>query len=76
MPEDEGGPALAPTLSEWLMAREETARHLATGAARIVDEAWVQRLADLLATERSWQEQYTELVALGSADGRFPPSNR
>ncbi|MCR3749958.1 hypothetical protein [Lentzea californiensis] len=76
MPEDEGGPALAPTLSEWLKAREETARHLAAGAARTVDEAWVQRLADLLATERSWQEQYTELVALGSTDGRFPHSNR
>ncbi|MDX3658809.1 hypothetical protein PV646_15995 [Streptomyces sp. ID05-26A] len=76
MPADEGGPALAPTLSEWFKAREETARHLTTGAARTVDEAWVQRLADLLATERSWQEQYTELVALGSSDGRFPTSNR
>ena len=76
MPEDEGGPALAPTLAEWLKAREETARHLASGAKRTVDEPWVQKLADLLATERSWQDQYTELVALGSLDGRFPPSNR
>ncbi|SMC77658.1 hypothetical protein SAMN05660733_01627 [Lentzea albidocapillata] len=76
MPEDEGGPALSPTLSEWLKAREETARHLASGTARTVDEAWVQRLADLLATERSWQDQYTGLVALGSTDGRFPHSNR
>lgn len=50
-------------------------RHLA-GAAPPVDVAWVQRLADLLATERSWQDQYTELVALGSHDGRFPSSNR
>jgi hypothetical protein len=36
----------------------------------------VQRLADLLATERSWQDQYTALIALGASDGRFPPSNR
>ncbi|MFS8096932.1 hypothetical protein LFM09_07300 [Lentzea alba] len=76
MSEEQGGPALEPTLSEWLKAREETARHLATGAPRSVDEVWVQRLADLLATERSWQEQYTDLVALGSPDGRFPSSNR
>jgi hypothetical protein len=76
MPEDEGGPALTPTLAEWLKAREETARHLASGAEQTVDEEWVQRLADLLATERSWQDQYTELVALGSQDGRFPTSNR
>lgn len=76
MSEEQGGPALEPTLSEWLKAREETARHLATGTSRTVDEVWVQRLADLLATERSWQDQYTGLVALGSPDGRFPPSNR
>ncbi|WP_086661995.1 hypothetical protein [Lentzea kentuckyensis] len=76
MPEDQGGPALEPTLSEWLKAREETARHLTAGAGQTVDEEWVQRLADLLATERSWQDQYTALVALGSADGRFPSSNR
>lgn len=76
MPKDQGGPALGPTLSEWLSAREETARHLATGITTTVDEAWVQRLADLLATERSWQDQYTELVALGIPDGRFPTSNR
>ncbi|WP_439657184.1 hypothetical protein ACSHWB_32965 [Lentzea sp. HUAS TT2] len=76
MPADQGGPVLAPTLSEWLKAREETARHLAASTSRTVDEEWVQRLADLLATERSWQDQYTELVALGSSDGRFPTSNR
>jgi hypothetical protein len=76
MSEDAGGPALEPTLSEWLKAREETARHLATRSERTVGDAWVQRLSDLLATERSWQDQYTDLVALGSQDGRFPPSNR
>jgi hypothetical protein len=76
MSEEQGGPTLEPTLAEWLKAREETARHLATGAPRTVDEAWVQRLADLLATERSWQDQYTDLVALGSPDGNFPSSNR
>jgi len=76
MSEEQGGPALEPTLSEWLKAREETARHLASGVPRTVDEAWVQRLADLLATERSWQDQYTDLVALGSPDGNFPSSNR
>ena len=75
MTDEQGGPALQPTLSEWLKAREETARHLA-GATPPVDEQWVQRLADLLATERSWQDQYTELIALGSEDGRFPSSNR
>ncbi|MEU7479177.1 hypothetical protein AB0A63_24535 [Lentzea sp. NPDC042327] len=76
MPEEQGGPALEPTLSEWLKARKETAGHLATGAPRTVDDNWVQRLADLLATERSWQDQYTDLVGLGSPDGRFPSSNR
>jgi hypothetical protein len=75
MSEEQGGPVLEPTLVEWLNAREETKRHLAT-AAPPVDAVWVQRLADLLATERSWQDQYTELLALGRRDGRFPPSNR
>ncbi|KOV83308.1 hypothetical protein [Nocardia sp. NRRL S-836] len=76
MSEQQGGPTLETTLSEWLKARDETARHLATGTARTVDDTWVQRLADLLATERSWQDQYTDLVALGSPGGRFPSSNR
>ncbi|SEQ94104.1 hypothetical protein SAMN05216188_106295 [Lentzea xinjiangensis] len=76
MTDEQGGPALAPTLSEWLKAREETARHLASGATPPVDARWVQLLADLLATERSWQDQYTGLIALGSADGQFPSSNR
>lgn len=76
MTEEQGGPSLGPTLSEWLKAREETARHLAAGATPPVDAAWVQRLADLLTTERSWQDQYTELIALGSEGGRFPSSNR
>lgn len=75
MDEDEGGPALRPTLDGWLSARRDTHAHLE--AARIpVNTAWVQRLADLLTTERAWQEQYTELIALGSGDGRFPRSNR
>ncbi len=76
MTDEHGGPSLQPTLSEWLKAREETARHLATGATPPVDAQWVQMLADLLATERSWQDQYTELIALGSAGGQFPSSNR
>lgn len=75
MSKEQGGPVLAPTLTEWLKAREETRRHL-EAVAPPVGPAWVQRLADLLATERSWQDQYTELIALGSSDGRFPPSNR
>ena len=75
MTEEQGGPTLQPTLSEWLKAREETARHLAAGTPP-VNGKWVQRLADLLATERSWQDQYTDLVALGSAGGQFPSSNR
>lgn len=66
---------LGPTLSEWLRAREETRRHVES-ATPPVDTAWVQRMADLLATERSWQDQYTDLIGLGSQDGRFPPSNR
>jgi len=66
---------LGPTLDEWIKARDETERHLAT-AAPPVDEDWVQRLADLLTTERSWQDQYTDLIALGRSDGRFPTSNR
>jgi hypothetical protein len=75
MPEQAGGPVLGPTLDEWFKARDETVRHLAT-AVPPVDELWVQRLADLLATERSWQDQYTDLIALGRGDGRFPTSNR
>lgn len=67
---------LGPTLAEWRKAREETEQHLAAGATPPVDSAWVQRLADLLATERSWQDQYTGLIALGSSNGRFPSSNR
>ncbi len=75
MSEEQSGPSLDPTLSEWLKARAETDRLLAAGSAAI-DAEWVQRLADLLATERSWQDQYTGLIALGSAGGRFPHSNR
>jgi hypothetical protein len=75
MPEQAGGPVLGPTLDEWMKSREETERHLAT-AEPPVDELWVQRLSDLLATERSWQDQYTELIAIGRRDGRFPSSNR
>lgn len=63
-------------MAEWRKAREETERHLATGAEPPVDAEWVQRLADLLTTERSWQDQYTELLALGTGDGQFPSSNR
>jgi hypothetical protein len=75
MPAPSDGPVLGPTTTEWLNAREETRRHL--GTARLpVDETWVQRLADLLATERSWQDQYTELLALGRDGGKFPPSQR
>jgi len=70
-----GGPVLGPTLAEWVKAREETRRHLLAGAPP-VDEEWVQHLADLLATERSWQDQYTELIAIGRAGGSFPSSQR
>lgn len=66
---------IGPTLDEWIKARDETVRHLTT-ASPPVDELWVQRLADLLATERSWQDQYTDLIAIGRSDGRFPSSNR
>jgi hypothetical protein len=75
MSEKVGGPALDPTLSEWLKARADTERHLAT-ATPPIDAEWAQRLADLLTTERSWQDQYTDLVALGSSGGKFPSSNR
>jgi hypothetical protein len=75
MSEEQGGPAVGPTLSEWRKAREETERHLASGTTP-VDSDWVQQLSDLLATERSWQDQYTGLLALGSSDGNFPSSNR
>ncbi|GAA4424283.1 hypothetical protein GCM10023148_26490 [Actinokineospora soli] len=73
MPSDPGGPALEPTLVEWLRARDDTTRHLASPTP---EGAWTQRLADLLTTERSWQDQYTELLALDTHNGRFPPSNR
>ena len=76
MSEEQGGPAVGPTLSEWRKAREETERHLTAAATLPIDAGWVQRLADLLATERSWQDQYTELLALGSSGGQFPTSNR
>lgn len=76
MSEEQGGPAVEPTLSEWRKARTETEQHLATGGTPPVDTEWVQRLSDLLATERSWQDQYTELLALGSSGGQFPSSNR
>ncbi len=75
MPVEPDGPVLGPTLAGWLSARDETRAHLST-ARPPVDEAWVQRLADLLATERSWQDQYTDLLALGSSRGKFPPSQR
>jgi hypothetical protein len=75
MSQEQGGPVLVSTLAEWLNAREETRRHLQS-AKPPVNAAWVQGLADLLATERSWQDQYTELIALGTRDRRFPPSNR
>ena len=75
MPEDHAGPALEPTLDEWLKARDETRRHLAREQPPHSEE-WAQRLADLLTTERSWQDQYTELIAIGRSGGRFPTSNR
>ncbi|ALG09772.1 hypothetical protein [Kibdelosporangium phytohabitans] len=74
MSEESAGPVLAPTLAEWLKAREETRQHLSGPPP--FDAAWVQRLADLLTTERSWQDQYTNLIALGSRHGQFPSSNR
>ncbi|XVV07329.1 hypothetical protein ACQPW3_18885 [Actinosynnema sp. CA-248983] len=75
MSDEPGGPALDPTLSEWLKARADTERHLADRPSPI-DPEWAQRLSDLLTTERSWQDQYTDLIALGSGGGRFPSSNR
>jgi hypothetical protein len=48
------GPVLEPILAERLKAREETRRHLSSAKAP-VDLPWVQRLVDLLATERSLQ---------------------
>jgi hypothetical protein len=75
MTDEADGPVLGPTLAEWIKAREETLRHLLTGTPP-VDETWVQHLADLLATERSWQDQYTELIALGRTGGSFPSSQR
>ena len=75
MSSDAGGPAVAPTLREWLKAREETLRHI-TAAPAEPDATWTQHLADLLTTERSWQDQYTELLGTDSRDGRFPPSKR
>lgn len=72
---DADGPVLAPTLVGWLAAREETHAHVKSGTVP-VDEEWMQRLADLLATERSWQEQYTGLLGLGRTDRKFPPSQR
>ena len=75
MAEDNAGPVLGPTLDEWRKAREETQRHLDQEQPPH-GEDWVQRLADLLTTERSWQDQYTELIAVGRTGGRFPSSNR
>lgn len=34
------------------------------------------RLPNAVGYERSWQDQYTELIALGSPGGHFPSSNR
>ncbi|HEY3708971.1 MAG TPA: hypothetical protein VGL64_06310 [Amycolatopsis sp.] len=74
MPEEDAGPSLDPTLGEWLKARAETEAHLT--AAPPPGAAWAQRLADLLATEESWQAQYTELLGRDTPDHRFPRSNR
>ena len=74
MSEEEAGPSLEPTLNEWLKAREETKAHLTT--APPPGPGWAQRLADLLATEESWQTQYTELLGRDTPDHRFPRSNR
>jgi hypothetical protein len=75
MAQDPDGPVLGPTMAGWLNAREETHRHLSVSEAP-VDEEWVQRLANLLATEKAWQDQYTTLLALGQNDGEFPRSER
>jgi hypothetical protein len=74
-PEQPDEPTLGPTLAEWLKARTETEAHVAH-VAPAGESAWAQQLADLLATERSWQDQYTELIGLASWNGRFPSSNR
>jgi hypothetical protein len=75
MADDAGGPVLSSTLTGWLAARAETNQHV-KDMRPPVDEEWVGRLANLLTTERSWQDQYTELLALGRSDGKFPPSQR
>ncbi len=75
MAKDNAGPAIGPTLAEWLKARDETRSHL-DAEQPPHDEEWVQRLSDLLTTERSWQDQFTELIAVGRSGGRFPTSNR
>ncbi|WP_345029375.1 hypothetical protein [Kutzneria kofuensis] len=73
MTEEAGAPC---SVRRWPSGSRPGRRPYDTWWPAPVDERWVQHLADLLATERSWQDQYTELIALGRAGGTFPSSQR
>lgn len=70
-----GVPALGETLDEWLAARKDTEAHLADNKGAPLTKEWIRKLSDLLATERAWQDQYTELLGFGGV-GEFPESRR
>lgn len=72
MTDEHPDPVLGEFLDHWRAARAETDRHLAPERAMPARD-WAQRLADLLARERAWQEQYTRLLGFGSG-GDFPES--
>jgi hypothetical protein len=74
MVDEYGAPDLRDALDGWLAARVETDRHLKPTGEPATRE-WIQLLSDLLATERAWQDQYTEVVGFGGI-GRFPKPRR
>jgi hypothetical protein len=68
-------PALGEALSGWLDARKDTNDHIISNAGVALTREWIQHLADLLATEDAWKQQYTDLLGFGGV-GTFPESQR
>lgn len=67
-------PAIGQAKDNWLAARADTQRYLNPPTQQTVSDVWAQGLADLLAIEHGWEEEYTQLIGGGMRDGFPRPS--
>jgi hypothetical protein len=74
MTDQHSDPEIAQALENWLAARADTDQFLNPLTRPIITDTWAQGLADLLAIERGWEEQYTALIGGDMRDGFPPPS--